>query len=464
MPTFVSHPFSSTAGNVPTTSQMSNGGIAVQWSDGRLFTSNGTVVRDALTNVASTFTVFGTNKILVGNSTVNVSITQSSVTLANSTVNFTINHPTAAEQGGTYYLNANGSWTVPAGGGGGGSPGGTNTQVQYNNSGAFAGSAGFVFDSSSNTLTVANSVVINGTTTINTTSISAGNSTINTTLSQLGVTLVHDPNNDPATPPADNMTIFADSFANNTLLSWKNEWGRIRTVQPALFADDICWMKPRYSGTTMDTRGLTLANTIAITARTPAAGNLFLSALRSGQLTGATAGTSASVRHNALSFWRGNAAGLGGFFSVFRFGVAIPTTNFRAFVGFKNSTTVLTNANPSSQTNIIGFGWDSAQTTLRAISANSTVANTVDLGANFPTNVGNTNWYEAYIFAMPNAGNVYYRVVRLNTGDVVTGQFNSTNLPTGATFLTFQLWHNNGSDAVSGGLDFGGLYVDNLST
>lgn len=46
------------------------------------------------------------------------------------------------------------SWT--AGGGGGGSPGGANTQVQYNSSGSFAGSANFTWDNGTSTLTAAN--------------------------------------------------------------------------------------------------------------------------------------------------------------------------------------------------------------------------------------------------------------------------------------------------------------------
>lgn len=51
------------------------------------------------------------------------------------------------------------SWTrVPGGGGGGGTPGGLNTQVQYNSAASFAGSAGFTFDSTSNAVSVSGNV------------------------------------------------------------------------------------------------------------------------------------------------------------------------------------------------------------------------------------------------------------------------------------------------------------------
>lgn len=46
------------------------------------------------------------------------------------------------------------SWTAGGGGGGNGSPGGQNTQIQYNNAGVFGGSAGFTFDNTTSILTV----------------------------------------------------------------------------------------------------------------------------------------------------------------------------------------------------------------------------------------------------------------------------------------------------------------------
>lgn len=57
------------------------------------------------------------------------------------------------------------TWTAPTGGGGGnGSPGGSNTQVQFNNAGTFAGDAGFTYDQNTNILSVfqANAVTFVG--------------------------------------------------------------------------------------------------------------------------------------------------------------------------------------------------------------------------------------------------------------------------------------------------------------
>jgi hypothetical protein len=57
-----------------------------------------------------------------------------------------------------YFLQTDGTgnltWAAGGGGGGNGSPGGANTQVQFNNAGTFGGTAGFTFNTSTNTLSV----------------------------------------------------------------------------------------------------------------------------------------------------------------------------------------------------------------------------------------------------------------------------------------------------------------------
>ena len=65
------------------------------------------------------------------------------------------------------------SWTAQTGGGGGnGVPGGSNTQVQFNNAGSFGGAAGFTFNNVSQVLTVPN---VNVSTTLNATNANVTN-------------------------------------------------------------------------------------------------------------------------------------------------------------------------------------------------------------------------------------------------------------------------------------------------
>lgn len=56
------------------------------------------------------------------------------------------------------------SWAAGGGGGGNGTPGGSNTQVQYNDSGAFGGSAFFTFNEATNKVNIAGNLTANGVT------------------------------------------------------------------------------------------------------------------------------------------------------------------------------------------------------------------------------------------------------------------------------------------------------------
>ena len=58
---------------------------------------------------------------------------------------------------GTTYLRGDGTWSTPAGGGGSGTPGGTDTQVQFNDGGSFGGNAGFTYDKTTDVLSLGGS-------------------------------------------------------------------------------------------------------------------------------------------------------------------------------------------------------------------------------------------------------------------------------------------------------------------
>jgi|DEB0MinimDraft_3_1074331.scaffolds.fasta_scaffold46285_1 hypothetical protein len=62
---------------------------------------------------------------------------------------------------GTLTDDGNGVVTLTTGGGGG-TPGGSDTQVQYNDAGSFGGNAGLTFDDASSKLTVGGEIQING--------------------------------------------------------------------------------------------------------------------------------------------------------------------------------------------------------------------------------------------------------------------------------------------------------------
>jgi len=88
--------------------------------------------------------------------------------VAGNTSVITINVGNLHIPGGTngYVLQTDGagnlSWTAQTGGGGNGTPGGANTQIQFNDAGAFGGQADFTFNKTSNVMTVPGNIIPNG--------------------------------------------------------------------------------------------------------------------------------------------------------------------------------------------------------------------------------------------------------------------------------------------------------------
>lgn len=83
----------------------------------------------------------------------------------------------AAGSGVTISSASNGQITISAAGGSG-SPGGSNTQIQFNDSGAFGGDDGLVYNKSTKTLTVGNLVVTGSTTTISSSNLTISDAII----------------------------------------------------------------------------------------------------------------------------------------------------------------------------------------------------------------------------------------------------------------------------------------------
>jgi hypothetical protein len=129
----------------------------------------GTLTTSAQPNITSTGTL--TNLTVSGNA----SFTGANVYVSN-VANLKIPGGTA-----NYVLATDGasnlSWVAQTGGGGGGTPGGSNTQLQYNNSGSFGGTSGLTFDNASNRLSLTNYALVT-----NVLGNVTGNTTINVNL------------------------------------------------------------------------------------------------------------------------------------------------------------------------------------------------------------------------------------------------------------------------------------------
>ena len=203
------------------------------------------------------------------------------------------------------------------------------------------------------------------------------------------------------------------------------------------------------------------ASPIAPTIPALASTNILTQTSRSTISTSATAGTLAYIRANALNFWRGNGAGLGGFFVVHRFALTgTLQAGVRAFAGITDSVANPTNIDPLTSTTPGGVGL--------AVNANTgnwrlvnnitgTARTSLDLGASFP--VTGAGMMELVLYSAPNGTGISYRVTNLSTGATTSGTL-TTNIPSNTTFLNPVIWVTNNATAAAQTLDFISTYVE----
>lgn len=328
----------------------------------------------------------------------------------------------ASGGGTTNFLRADGTWAAPPGGGGG-SPGGASGDLQYNNGGAFGGLS---------------KVSNNGTADL----------------------VLEDYTTTTPGAPSGGITPFSRLRAGRRHLSVREpNGGTLEEMQPHFVTKGIGMMIPGPGQTSLTTIGMPAITTLATaTARTPASTNLLSSLRRVGQVSATTAGSSAGYRGNTAFIWRGNAAGLGGFHCVFRFGIAQVQTDMRWFVGLYDAANI-GNVNPSSLVNMVGVGIDSGQTTVRMFrNDGSGTATAVDLGASFPATTANVV-YELRLYCAPNGGEVFYSLERLDSAAFTEGSV-TTDLFADTSFRTPHFWINNGTTAAAVALDMIGGYFE----
>jgi hypothetical protein len=130
-----------------------------------------------------------------------------------------------------YFLQTDGAgnltWAAGGNGGGNGSPGGANTQVQFNDSGSFGGDAGFVYNKDTNLLTIANLTVVDNLTATVSSAVTAGTVTTN---AQPNITSVGTLTNLNVTNTV-TANLFAGSGANLTNLPAANLVGSVPLAQ-----------------------------------------------------------------------------------------------------------------------------------------------------------------------------------------------------------------------------------------
>lgn len=148
-------------------------------------------------------------------------------------------------------------------------------------------------------------------------------------------------------------------------------------------------------------------------------------------------------------YWRGNAAGLGGFNFHARFAIGLwPAATVRLFVGLHDSNAGWVISDTLTG-NGCGFWHDTtdAASVLSFVTRDGTTATKAAI--TLATNLAAGQTFDAYIWSAPNGSVIGYRLVELNTGTVLVDTTTSTTIPLTTAFLGQELAMSNGTANVT---------------
>jgi hypothetical protein len=167
-----------------------------------------------------------------------------------------------------------------------------------------------------------------------------------------------------------------------------------------------------------------------------------------------------SIRNVGTQWVRNNGSGIGGFLFVGVFGISQSQPGMRCFFGLSSIDANLSNANPTTYTNIIGVGFNPNDANFSLIHNDASgTATKVNLGANFPATTVNTDLYELRIYCNIDSNGFFWKLTNLST-NIVTEGFVSTDIPAASTLLAWQLYLNNNAQAASVALDSSFVFVE----
>lgn len=268
----------------------------------------------------------------------------------------------------------------------------------------------------------------------------------------------------PTTPSSGAVKASGYALAGRQMLATTTPDAIVAPVQACLGAKKVVWWQPQPNSNTTTIMGMAaFAYSGSATARAPAATGVVAGSRRLGVVSANPAGSIAGARHGVLTWWRGDAAGRGGFHMVWRWNIsdAVLVTDARMFVGIIGTASAPSDVEPSTLTNLIGVGCNGGDTTMQLYAADGSARSRTDLGANFPVNTTNTDIYELHLYCPPNASGVGYTLIRIgtpySTSSTITG---ATNLPSSTTLLTGQAWRTNNTTAAACAIDLHDFYVE----
>jgi hypothetical protein len=254
---------------------------------------------------------------------------------------------------------------------------------------------------------------------------------------------------DPALPGAGILRTYAKLIAGRAMPKWIGPAGVDNPFQPALFGNNVVLFAP-LGGTSGggDGIGTVWAPNGTVSHPVPTAG-------MASQLHRTRYANVVTTQNQVLGlkptttseyqFWRGNAAGLGGFFFACRFIVELwPAATVRLFVGLADNTTGTCTADAVTG-NVIGLWHDTtdAATVLSLVTRNNTTTTKTPIASTPTLAAGQA--FDFYMYAKPNDTVVFYRLDNFNTQANIVDTSLSVTLPLNTVFMGPQITMSNGT-------------------
>jgi hypothetical protein len=240
---------------------------------------------------------------------------------------------------------------------------------------------------------------------------------------------------DPAAPSAGNLRVYTRSIAGRMLPRFIGPSGLDSSLQPAFFANNMTMWLPGVGTTQAISFGVSW--TTATTQAHPTIANTnFMTQMRRATYTTTTTANNASGVRSAAGVpvcWRGNGAGLGGFFFAARFGIATYQSAMRVFVGLNDATGIMA-GDPNAMNNSVGMVKNTGETTWK-VQTRSTSLQETSTGRTTAA-AGTAEVFDFYAFCKPNGSEIILRVVDITTGTVLVDNVShSTQLPASTAML-----------------------------
>ena len=272
--------------------------------------------------------------------------------------------------------------------------------------------------------------------------------------------------------PSYGLFLYTNPLAGRNVLSTIDTQGDQFGYQPALYDKKIARYTPIPTSTTIEASGgLALNITGTATAVTPASTDRYSRIQKIEFLQNTASTNNVAGFRGQTQIWSNGAATAqdGRFFFNCKFGIAIGASNTssRCFVGMQGTTTALSDANPSTLTNMIGAGWDSADTNIQFFSRNTGTVDKFDTGIPIPLS-DRASMYDLYITASAGTPSA----VSLELIDLLAepvsysisnrSSINTThvNMPANTVLLAPRGYVSVGGVSSAVGFSLAGLYIE----